>query len=109
MTSFSDGFKKQIVQRIFRNFLDITLLRFVREEPMWGYKIIKHAEEKYGVILRHGALYPMLRSLEEKGLLRSREDVEGGRIRKVYEITSKGIQLIDAYDEILKSQLEKSK
>jgi PadR family transcriptional regulator PadR len=107
MTYVSESFKKEIVQRMFRNFLDVMVLRLVRGEPMWGYRIIKHAKEEYGVTLRHGALYPLLSSLEKKGLLRSRKEAQGGRVRKVYEITSKGIQLIDAYDEALHNQLKK--
>jgi len=33
--------------------------------------------------------------------------VKGGRVRKVYQITSKGIQLVDAYYDFLKEQLQK--
>jgi len=107
MTYVPESFKEEIVQRVFRNFRDVMVLRLVRGEPMWGYRIIKHAEEEYGVTLRHGALYPLLNSLEKRGFLRSRRDAEGGRVRKVYEITSKGIQFIDAYNEALHSQMEK--
>lgn len=83
------------------------VLRLVQLEPTWGYQIIKHVEEVYGVQIRHGALYPLLNSLERKGLLRSRKEAKGGRVRKVYEITSRGIQLLDAYNEFLKEQIQK--
>ena len=106
MTYVPESFKEEIVRRVFRNFLDIMVLRLVREDPMWGYRIIKHAEEQYGVTLRHGALYPLLNSLEKKGFLKSRMEAKGGRVRKVYEITSKGIQLIDAANVALRNQLE---
>jgi PadR family transcriptional regulator PadR len=103
----SESFRKGIVQRIFRNFLDLMVLRLVQAEPMWGYKIIKYAEEEYGVSIRHGALYPLLNSLERKGFLRSRKEAKRGRVRKVYEITSRGIQLLDAYSEVLQEQIRK--
>jgi PadR family transcriptional regulator PadR len=103
----SESFKKEIVQRLFRNFLDIMLMRQVQREPMGGYKIIKHVEEEYGIKLRHGALYPLLNNMKKKGILRSREEAKGGRVRKVYEITSKGIQVLDAYNEFLKEQIQK--
>jgi PadR family transcriptional regulator PadR len=102
-----ESFKEEIVQRIFRNFLDIMVLRLVQRESMWGYRIIKHVKEEHGVKLRHGALYPLLNRLERKGYLRSRREAKGGRIRKIYEITSKGIQLVDAYDAALGEQREK--
>jgi PadR family transcriptional regulator PadR len=98
--------KKQIVQRITRNFLDILILRLIQGEPMWGYKIIKKTRKLFGVKLRHGALYPLLNSLENKGYTRSEKITKEGRVRKVYQITSKGIQLIEAYNEFLKEQQE---
>ncbi|MDH5448511.1 MAG: PadR family transcriptional regulator [Candidatus Bathyarchaeota archaeon] len=103
----SESFRKGIVQRVFRNFLDIIVLRLVQAEPMWGYKIIRYVEEEYGISIRHGALYPLLNSLEKKGFLRSRKEEKGGRVRKVYEITSRGIQLLDAYSEVLQEQIQK--
>jgi DNA-binding PadR family transcriptional regulator len=73
---------------------------------MWGYLVKKKVEKKFGVTLRHGALYPLLNKLEINGYLRSRKQQHGGRIRKIYEITSKGIQVIDAYNEFLKEQIQ---
>lgn len=99
------GFKKEIVRHIFRNLLDIMVLKLVRADPMWGYKMIKIVEEKYGIKLRHGALYPLLNNLERKGFLRSKKETKKGRVRKIYEITSKGIQLVDAYNEFLREQI----
>jgi len=99
--------KKRIVQRITRNFLDILVLRLIQAEPMWGYKIIKKTKRLFGIKLRHGALYPLLNSLEVEGYARSEKITKGGRVRKVYEITPKGIQLVDAYYDLLKEQLEK--
>lgn len=103
-----ESFKNGIVERVFRNFLDLMILRLVQIEPMWGYKIIKHVEEQHQIRLRHGALYPLLNKLEKSGLLRSRKETKGGRIRKIYEITSKGIQLAEAYDEFLRGELKKN-
>ena len=99
--------KKQIVQRITRNFLDILVLRLILAEPMWGYKIIKKTKKLFGIKLRHGALYPLLNALEDKNYIKSKKITKDGRIRKVYEITLKGRGLVDAYYDCLKDQLEK--
>lgn len=101
----SESFKKQIVQRIGRNLTDIMILRLIRTQPTWGYKIIKIMESNLEIKLGHGVLYPLLSSLEKSGFLQSRREKHGGRVRKIYEITPKGIQLVNAYDEILKEQL----
>jgi DNA-binding PadR family transcriptional regulator len=102
----SETFKKEIVQRITRNFLDIIILRLVRNEPMWGYKIKKQIETLFDVKVRHGALYPLLNTLEKKGFLSSRHETEKGRKRKIYEVTGKGLQLLEAYNNFLKEQTQ---
>jgi DNA-binding PadR family transcriptional regulator len=99
--------KKQIVQRINRNFIDILVLRLIEAEPMWGYKIIKKTKELFEIKLRHSALYPLLNTLETEGYVKSEKTTKRGRIRKVYQITPKGIELVNTYHEVLKSQLKK--
>jgi len=74
---------------------------------MWGYMIKKHAEAKFDVKLRHGALYPLLNSLEKESFLTSEKQSKGGRTRKVYKITRKGLQYLEAYDSILQDQLNR--
>jgi DNA-binding PadR family transcriptional regulator len=74
---------------------------------MWGYKIKKQIETNYEVKLRHGALYPLLNALEQKGFLKSQQQRQGGRTRKVYTITEKGREYIETYDSILKEQIQK--
>ena len=102
----AENFRKEIVQRITRNLLDIQLLRLIQAQPMWGYKIKKQVETKFDVILRHGALYPLLNGMEQKGFLTSQKQQQGGRTRKVYTITKKGKEYIETYDSILKEQIQ---
>ena len=99
--------KKQIVQRITKNFLDILILRLIQIEPMWGYKIIKKIQRLFGITIRHGALYPLLKTLETTGYIRSEKVTFDGRVRKIYDITAEGIKLVDAYYNSLKEQLVK--
>jgi DNA-binding PadR family transcriptional regulator len=101
-----EAFKKEIVQRITRNLLDIQILRLIQVEPMWGYKIKKQAERKFEVKVRHGALYPLLNTLEKEGFLTSQKQQQGGRTRKVYTVTRKGENYIETYRSILKEQIQ---
>ena len=103
----SETYKKEIVQRITRNLLDIQVLRLIRSRPMWGYMIKKQAETRFSVTLRHGALYPLLNSLEKESFLTSEKQSKGGRTRKVYAITEKGEQFLEAYDSVLREQVKK--
>ena len=102
----SEAFRKEIVQHITKNLTDIQILRLIQTQPMWGYKIKKQVEAKFDVKLRHGALYPLLNTLEQKGFLTSEKKQHGGRTRKVYTITRKGKQYLEAYNSILKEQIK---
>ena len=100
--------KKQIVQRLNKNFLDILILRLIESEPMWGYKIIKKTREFFGLKLGHSALYPLLKFLEAKGYAKSEKVKIKGRIRKIYHLTEKGKEVLDIYYYVLGEQLEKN-
>jgi len=92
----------ELKRRFLSAFLDLLILRLVHAQPTWGYNIIKKTEASYGVKLRHGALYPMLNTLESKGLITSRKDLYKGRIRKTYEMTADGKKLLDIFNDFLK-------
>jgi len=102
-----EDFTHHMKQRFVKSFLDMLILRLVETKPTWGYEIIKETEATYSVKLRHGALYPMLNQLEAKGLVKSRKELKKGRVRKIYEITKKGRQLLHAYYDSLKEELPK--
>ncbi len=94
---------KELGHRFVKSFLDMLILQMVSSEATWGYDIIKKTKTQYNVKLRHGALYPMLNRLEAKGLLRSRKELQKGRVRKIYEISLEGKQLLNAYYEFLRA------
>jgi PadR family transcriptional regulator, regulatory protein PadR len=61
--------------------------------PMYGYQIAKLVEESHagGAFIKLGTLYPVLRSLEENGLLLSEvEPSVTGPPRRYYRITADG-------------------
>lgn len=63
------------------------------ESPMYGYQIAKLIEDetKDVDIMKQGALYPVLRSLESTGLLESEvEPSVSGPPRRYYRITDSG-------------------
>ena len=101
----SETYRKEIVQHIVRNMLDIQLLRIVQAKPTWGYQIKKQVNAEFNLKLRHGSLYPTLNSLERKGLLESIKQQNGKRIRKVYTITEEGETYLQVYSSIIQAQL----
>jgi len=75
------------------------------KEPMYGYQIAKMLEESGPEIpmMKQGTLYPVLRSLEENGLLESTvEPSVSGPPRRYYKITKEGISALEEWLEIWK-------
>ena len=72
-------------------------------EPMYGYQIAKMMESANDKVpmMKQGALYPVLRSLENSGLLESRVDPSvSGPPRRYYTITPAGRQALDKWVDI---------
>jgi PadR family transcriptional regulator, regulatory protein PadR len=77
----------------------LALLGFLNraKKPMYGYEIAKELEAiaGAGLPMNQGALYPVLRSLEQQALLTSYlQPSAAGPARKYYEITAAGRQAL---------------
>ncbi len=83
----------------------LVLLRVLdrAESPMYGYQIAKliEAQTPEVDIMKQGALYPVLRSLEATGLLSSEvEPSVAGPPRRYYRITDYGRATLTRWIEI---------
>lgn len=97
-----------------RGFLQILAL-VVLEKAMYGYLMLKKFE-KMGYVVEENTLYPLLRRLEKKELIRSEWDVSQDRPKKFYIITGKGkdirkkvLKIWDEQHEIIDILLEANK
>lgn len=73
------------------------------EEPMYGYQVAKLLEDnsQETPMMKQGALYPVLRSLESSGLLESMvEPSVSGPPRRYYTITEAGRQTLQIWGQI---------
>jgi PadR family transcriptional regulator PadR len=73
------------------------------DEPMYGYRIAKSMEvdEENVPMMKQGALYPVLRSLEGSGLLESHVDPSvSGPPRRYYKITESGLEILKSWTQI---------
>ncbi len=74
-------------------------------EPMYGYQIARLLEEYSGdtSFMKQGALYPVLHSLENSGLLESKvEPSVSGPPRRYYEITNEGRDMLVSWQSVWK-------
>ena len=76
----------------FSGHLDLMLLAALDAGPRHGYGVIEHIRRSSAGHFDYpeGTVYPALHRLEADGLLRSAWSEDGGRRRRVYEITAHG-------------------
>jgi DNA-binding PadR family transcriptional regulator len=73
------------------------------ETPRYGYDLVKLLGTA-GFEVEEGTLYPILRRLEQQGVLASEWDTAGARPRKYYRLSDEGLQhreeLIEAWQRV---------
>jgi len=80
-----------------RGWIQFLIMRILYEKPMHGYQLLEEIEKRSEGChkLEPGSIYTLLRRMEERGLLESKwERGEGGLDRRVYKLTSKGVEAL---------------
>ena len=85
-----------------RGTLKLVILDLLRE-PNHGYGVMAEIERLYGIKLSAGTVYPILASLRKGGLIEVAGT--GGRERKAYVITKKGLEYLEKH----RAELEEAK
>jgi PadR family transcriptional regulator, regulatory protein PadR len=77
--------------------LDGMLLAALEDGPRHGYAIMEALRAGSGgqFDLPTGTIYPALHRLERAGLVRTTWSAEGGRRRRLYELTPPGRRMLD--------------
>ncbi len=102
MESMDDAAVRKFQKELNAGTVALVLLAILHAsaEPLYGYQIAKRLEGAAdgGLPVKQGTLYPVLRSLEEHGLLTSRvEPSVSGPPRKYYSITDGGRQALQGW------------
>ncbi len=80
-----------------RGLLDVCVLAAIKSEDSYGYKIIK--DMKPYIEMSESTLYTILKRLEMADMLTVRTAEYGGRLRKYYHITERGLKRIEDFNE----------
>ncbi len=64
----------------------------------YGYALVQRLADR-GLDIEQGTLYPLLRRLDEQGLLESDWKVEGPRPRKYYRLSEEGRRVLAELEE----------
>ena len=86
--------REKQTQELRRGVLVLATLSQLKE-ARYGYALIEQLTGR-GLVIDQGTLYPLLRRLEEQGLLESQWKVEESRPRRYYVISAKGEELLQA-------------
>ena len=76
----------------------LHILHHAGKGPIYGLEMIEELA-RHGYRLSPGTLYPIMHGLEEKGLLRSREQLINGKRRRIYTATSNGRRALSSARE----------
>ena len=95
---------KKFEKDIITGLISLILLAITAKSkrPMYGYQIAQQmkGEKKSEIELKQGTIYPVLRTMEKKGLFKSEiKASESGPPRKYYHITGKGRKKLKVWTE----------
>ena len=91
--------------QLLKGIAPVVVLEILSRGPMYGYELSQAIEQRSGDVLTlgKGTLYPLLYNLEAKKLVRGKwEQVNSGRKRRYYSITSRGKGQLATQKEQLK-------
>jgi DNA-binding PadR family transcriptional regulator len=71
------------------DFIKLHILHHASEEPLYGLWMIEELQ-RHGYRVGASDLYPKLHRLARSGLLREKDKVVGGKLRKYYRLTPRG-------------------
>ncbi len=79
---------QNLISELRRGTLVLTVLSQLNKEQ-YGYSLMQSLAER-GLKIDQSTLYPLLRRLEEQGLLESKWSMEGSRPRRYYVLSDTG-------------------
>ena len=91
-----------------REVLPLLVLHFISEGPSYGNQLMERiAEITKGVLsVNPNTMYPLLRQLESRGLIRGRWEHPERRTRRFYELTAAGREEYARLEEQVRPFLE---
>ena len=93
---------KNIQAKLTKGLLDLIILQLLDNNPMHGYQIITKIRKTFGVYFGPSTIYPLLNTLEKKGLVKSEWNMTFERPRKIYSLTSNGQNMLNFSEESIK-------
>lgn len=84
----------QTFRDFFLGFIKIHILHHAANEPIYGQEFAEELN-RHGYKISYGTLYPLFHRLEQKGFLNATSRNINGKIRKYYDITEAGKNVLN--------------
>lgn len=85
---------RDIFRETFLGFIRVHLLHHASEERIYGSEMIEELR-RHGYDISPGTIYPILHAMEKAGYLVSAQEVVLGKVRRYYEITDPGREVLE--------------
>jgi len=85
--------QKEDMDSVVSDFSRIYILTILYEGPSHGYSIISNFKRRVGKEISPSLVYPFLKQLEQKGLVKHYMKPVGAKKKKVFELTKEGKEL----------------
>ncbi len=82
-----------MLKDFFLGFVKIHILYHASREPVYGAGLLEELG-RHGYRLSPGTIYPALHRLQTEGYLDVRKRLVGGKVRKYYTITDRGLSVL---------------
>lgn len=97
----ASGLQDILYKDLYSGLIRLHVLHHAAEEPIFGFGMIEELA-RHGYKLSPGTMYPILHSLEKRGLLSSSEEWINAHKRRVYRATPLGRKALKAAKEKVK-------
>lgn len=81
-----------MLQKLYQGFVQLHILHHAKERAVYGVWIMEELK-RHGYTIGPGTLYPLLKEMEQNGLIIKEILTVNGRVRKYYAITPLGLEV----------------
>ncbi|UCE95653.1 MAG: PadR family transcriptional regulator [Candidatus Bathyarchaeota archaeon] len=81
------------IDELLSDFSRFYILTILYENPSHGYEILNKFRKRVGKKVSPSLVYPFLKQLEQKGLLKHNVKKVGEKAKKIFELTEEGKEL----------------
>jgi PadR family transcriptional regulator PadR len=94
---------KKVDKQLTKGLLDLIVLRILKTKSMHGYGIISNIRKNFGIYFGPSTVYPFLKTMEDKGYIKSHWDMNHDRPRKVFALTPQGNDILTGTEQSFRS------